>query len=164
MPYEYGSRLLDAVPALHSGGLGAPPRASGATTRRLAVCIAGVAATGADLRPPAALDALGTRFLGWYDDDPPDIGVHTRRVLGETRRRFGDPASTGAGAVMRDAAADLHARTGRTAANGSLMRTAPVALAHLGDPDAIAEAARAVSALTHTDPVAGDACVLGPDG
>ena len=40
------------------------------------------------------------------------------------------------------------------------MRTSPVALAHLGDPDAIADAARAVSALTHHDPVAGEACVL----
>jgi predicted protein tyrosine phosphatase len=40
------------------------------------------------------------------------------------------------------------------------MRTGPVALAHLGDPEAIARAARAVSGLTHHDPQAGDACVL----
>jgi len=66
----------------------------------------------------------------------------------------------GAAARMRQAAADLHARTGRTACNGSLMRTSPVALARLGDPDAIAQAATAVSALTRADPVAGDACVL----
>jgi hypothetical protein len=61
---------------------------------------------------------------------------------------------------MRRLAAELHRRTGRSAGNGSLMRTGPVALAHLGDSDAIAEAARAVSTLTHHDPVAGDACVL----
>ena len=61
---------------------------------------------------------------------------------------------------MREAAAELHERTGRTAGNGSLMRTGPVALAHLGDAGAIVEAARAVSALTHYDPIAGDACVL----
>src|SRR5450756_2222474 len=54
----------------------------------------------------------------------------------------------GAAARMRQAAADLHARTGRTACNGSLMRTSPVARARLGDPDAIAQAATAVSALT----------------
>ena len=36
---------------------------------------------------------------------------------------------------MTQAAADLHARTGRTGGNGSLMRTGPVALAHLDDPD-----------------------------
>jgi predicted protein tyrosine phosphatase len=40
------------------------------------------------------------------------------------------------------------------------MRTAPVALAFLGDRDATAQAARAISALTHHDPEAGDACVL----
>jgi hypothetical protein len=54
----------------------------------------------------------------------------------------------------------LHARTGHTAGNGSLMRTSPVALAHLGNTDAIAHAARAISDLTHADPAAGDACVL----
>jgi ADP-ribosylglycohydrolase len=40
------------------------------------------------------------------------------------------------------------------------MRTAPVALAYLGDDERIASAARAVSDLTHYDDDAGDACVL----
>ena len=40
------------------------------------------------------------------------------------------------------------------------MRTAPLALAYLHDPDGLVEAARAVSALTHYDPEAGEACVL----
>jgi hypothetical protein len=61
---------------------------------------------------------------------------------------------------MTQAAARLHARTGHTAGNGSLMRTAPVALAHLGDPTAIVDAAMVISALTHTDPRAGEACAL----
>ena len=56
--------------------------------------------------------------------------------------------------------AALHRRTGRTAGNGSLMRTAPVALAYLDDEEALVEAARAISELTHFDPDAGDACVL----
>jgi ADP-ribosyl-[dinitrogen reductase] hydrolase len=47
-----------------------------------------------------------------------------------------------------------------TAGNGSLMRTAPLALAYLDDDTALVEAARAVSELTHYDPEAGDACVL----
>ena len=55
---------------------------------------------------------------------------------------------------------DLHARTGHTAGNGSLMRTAPVALPYLDDPDALVEAARKVGALTHYDPHAQEACVL----
>jgi hypothetical protein len=40
------------------------------------------------------------------------------------------------------------------------MRTGPVALAHPGDPAAVAALARAVSELTHPDPDCVDACVL----
>jgi ADP-ribosyl-[dinitrogen reductase] hydrolase len=40
------------------------------------------------------------------------------------------------------------------------MRTAPIALVHLGDDTAIATAARSVATLTHADPLAGDSCVL----
>lgn len=40
------------------------------------------------------------------------------------------------------------------------MRTAPVALADLHDAEGLTEAAREVSALTHADPQAGEACVL----
>ncbi len=53
----------------------------------------------------------------------------------------------------------MHEHTGRTAGNGSLMRTAPLALAYLDDEPALAEAARSVSELTHYDPMACDACV-----
>ena len=63
-------------------------------------------------------------------------------------------------ARMTQVAAALHARTGRTGGNGSLMRTTPVALAHLDDPDRLTAAAMAISALTHTDERAGQACVL----
>jgi hypothetical protein len=40
------------------------------------------------------------------------------------------------------------------------MRTAPVALAYLDDSEALVEAATAISALTHADPEAGEACAL----
>jgi ADP-ribosyl-[dinitrogen reductase] hydrolase len=40
------------------------------------------------------------------------------------------------------------------------MRTAPIALAYLGDRDGGAGAARSVARLTHADPLAGNACVL----
>jgi hypothetical protein len=65
------------------------------------------------------------------------------------------------GSQLAGRAADYHgAHPDSSAGNGSLMRTAPVALAHLGDDDAIAAAAREVSALTHADPLCQDACVL----
>jgi ADP-ribosyl-[dinitrogen reductase] hydrolase len=40
------------------------------------------------------------------------------------------------------------------------MRTAPVALAYLHDPDALVAAAQEISAMTHHDPEAGEACAL----
>jgi ADP-ribosyl-[dinitrogen reductase] hydrolase len=59
------------------------------------------------------------------------------------------------------AAADFHARTGRSAGNGSLMRTAPLALAYLdGDPASLMAEAGILSALTHADPDAQEACGL----
>ena len=96
---------------------------------------------------------IARRFRDWYDTRPPDIGNQTRSVL------------SGAGAeptgpTMTATSYDLHARTGHTAGNGSLMRTGPVALAHLDDPVALAEAARKISALTHYDPRAQEACAL----
>ncbi|MGD9525541.1 MAG: ADP-ribosylglycohydrolase family protein [Pseudonocardia sp.] len=156
VPYEYGSRPLPAPgePArMLGGGLGGFAPGEWSDDTAMTCAIAEVAATGADLRSPAALDAVAAGFLRWFKGRPPDVGVQTRRVLGGV-------SSVAGAAALRARAAALHARTGRTAGNGSLMRTAPVALAHLGDPDAIAAAARAVSALTHYDPVAGEACVL----
>ncbi len=153
VPYEFGSAPLVGEPQMLGGGLGGIAPGQWSDDTEMALCIAEVAATGADLRTRAALDAIAASFLRWYDDGPPDIGNQTRTVLGGTPR-------DGGAAAMRAVSERLHARTGHTAGNGSLMRTGPVALAHLGDADAIAAAARAVSELTHLDPVAGDACAL----
>lgn len=154
VPYEYGSRPLEAVPQMRGGGLGGIAPARWSDDTEMACAIAEVACTGADLRTELALDAVADNFLRWYAAGPPDVGNQTRRVLGAVR-----PGAGSAGR-MRQVSAALHDKTGQTAGNGSLMRTAPVALAHFGDTEAIVAAARAVSTLTHHDPVAGDACVL----
>jgi ADP-ribosylglycohydrolase/protein-tyrosine phosphatase len=119
----------------------------------MAIAIAEVAATRADLRLEQALDAIARRWHEW-SQHARDVGVQTRSVLSRAGRR-GISAQT-----AREESAALHKLTSRTAGNGSLMRTAPVALAHLDDEAALVEAARAISALTHHDPEAGDACVL----
>ena len=119
----------------------------------MAIGIAEVAATGADLRQEQALDALVERWHEW-SHDAKDVGVQTGSVLSRAGRQ-GISAQ-----VARVESAALHKLTGRTAGNGSLMRTAPVALAYLEDEAALVEAARLVSELTHYDPEAGDACVL----
>lgn len=119
----------------------------------MAIAIAEVAATGANLRDQAAQDAIVTRWRGWMSAAK-DVGIQTSSVL----RAAGREDISAARAHAESAA--LHRRTGRTAGNGSLMRTAPVALAYLDDEEALVEAARAISELTHFDRDAGDACVL----
>ncbi len=119
----------------------------------MAIAIAEVAATGVDLREEEALDGLARRWHEW-SQHAKDVGVQTRSVLSRAGRK-GISAQT-----AHTESAELHKITGRTAGNGSLMRTAPLALAYLDDEAALVEAARAVSELTHYDPEAGDACVL----
>src|SRR5262249_27353348 len=61
----------------------------------------------------------------------------------------------------RRAAAEWHDLTGgRSAGNGSLMRTAPIGIRFRNDRGAIERISRAESSLTHHDPLSGDACVL----
>jgi ADP-ribosylglycohydrolase len=156
VPYEFKARLRDdELPTMKGGGLGPYDPGEYSDDTQMAVCIAEVAATGADVRTPDALDAIAERFLDWRARGASDIGLQTSSVLGASRDGEGRPAER-----MRAASLALHERTGKTAGNGALMRTGPVALAHLGDDDALAEAARAVAELTHADPLAGDSCVL----
>jgi ADP-ribosylglycohydrolase len=119
----------------------------------MAIAIAEAATNGADLRGEAALDDIVQRWHEWMQSAK-DVGVQTSQVL-RAAGWIGLSART-----ARQAAAALHERTGRTAGNGSLMRTAPVALAYLDDRRPLVDAARAVSELTHYDPDAGGASVL----
>ena len=150
--YEFGPPLPEAAPVEMKGGGGfAWEPGEWTDDTSMAVAIAEVAASGTDLRQEATQDKVVARWLAWTMGAK-DIGAQTARVLGE--------AGDGTAAQARAAARELHERTGRTAGNGSLMRTAPVALAYLDNPDALTEAATALSALTHYDPEAAEACVL----
>ena len=98
----------------------------------------------------------GRLLAAWADwaQDAPDVGAQTRAVLARL--------SANTEVAAKDAARAVHEQTGRSAGNGSLMRTAPLALAFLGDNGKrpLAVAARRVSDLTHHEEDAGDACVL----
>ncbi len=154
--YEFGPPLADDVDVRMAGG-GSFGWAPGEWTddTSMAVAIAEVSAEGLDLRSAEAQDRIAGRWIEWAADAP-DVGVQTRQVLRTAGRGGAEPVS----ARLRWAAFDLHQRTGRTGGNGSLMRTAPVALAYLDDPDALVEAANVLSSLTHADPEAGEACAL----
>ncbi|MFI2642835.1 ADP-ribosylglycohydrolase family protein [Streptomyces sp. NPDC018610] len=156
VPYEFQETLgPDRQPMMIGGGLGPYAPGEYSDDTQMQVCIAEVAATGADLRAPEALDAVAANFRRWLEGGASDVGAQTRAVLYAAGR-----ASGAAGAAMREAARDYAGRHPQSAGNGSLMRTGIVALAHLGDTAAMAEAAVAVSALTHPDPDCADACVL----
>jgi ADP-ribosylglycohydrolase len=134
----------------------------------MSTVIAAVAARGLDLGSPEGLDAIAAGFLYWLRNGASDVGAQTRTVLGSAARYFDERARAGLpvgygmlSATMARTASEFHARSGRSGGNGSLMRTAPVALACLGSsPEVMAATARKVSELTHTDPIAGDACAI----
>lgn len=151
--YEFGCARLVGAPEMIGGGLGNFEPGEWTDDTAQTVAVARIAATRSDLRTSEALDEIAAGFLEWFDDGPPDVGIQTRRVLSAVR-------SNRTGAAMTAAAAAHFAETGKAAGNGSLMRTAPVALAYLDDAQALVEASMSVSALTHGDPIAGEACAV----
>lgn len=160
VPYEFAPLLGEHELAVMSGGglgNGAPGEWSDDTA--MAAAVAETAATGADLTTEAALDAIADRFLAWFNAGPPDIGHQTSAVLGKTARRL-QAGELGSARIAFEESAAYVARSPRAAGNGALMRTSPVALAHLDDRARCAEAARKVARLTHGDDLAGDSCVL----
>jgi ADP-ribosylglycohydrolase len=143
-PYEFqtpGPR----VPEMRGGGVANWEPGEWTDDTQMTICVAQAGRSG-------HLDVLdaGRRFLAWFATHPKDVGKQTRRVL----------AAANDATELADIAARDHATHEHSAGNGSLMRTAPVALAHLGDDAAIVTSAREISALTHGDPLCGDACVL----
>ncbi|MFF4960985.1 ADP-ribosylglycohydrolase family protein [Streptomyces sp. NPDC001222] len=156
VPYEFQATLrADQQPQMIGGGLGPYEPGEYSDDTQMQACIAEVAATGADLRSPQSLDAIARNFQRWLSEGASDVGSQTRTVLNAVAGGSERP-----GAAMAEAAHRFSAGNDRSAGNGSLMRTGIVALAHLADAAAMAEAAVAVSALTHPDPDCADACVL----
>ncbi|MDJ1372201.1 ADP-ribosylglycohydrolase family protein [Gulosibacter molinativorax] len=84
-----------------------------------------------------------------------DVGAQTHTIL----------SAVGAHATEADArtaSEELHARSGRSAGNGSLMRTSPIALGYLaeGREPALIDASSRIAQLTHWEEDNIDACAL----
>ena len=77
-------------------------------------------------------------MVRWFASRPRDVGNQTRAVLGDAARHRSSPARR-RGVVTSERSPDA-------AGNGALMRTGPVALAALGDRDAVARLAADVAA------------------
>jgi ADP-ribosyl-[dinitrogen reductase] hydrolase len=149
--YEFSGPLAPEVTITMRGGTGvnwAPGEWTDYTS--MAVPIAVATAEGRDLRQDSVLDDVVAQWVSW-SKTARFAGQQLGTVVG---------ATVPTAAAIRHAARRQHEHNGQSAGNGSLLRTAPVALAFLHDPDALAEAARAVSRLTHCEEDAGDACAL----
>jgi ADP-ribosyl-[dinitrogen reductase] hydrolase len=94
-------------------------------------------------------DDVFSRYVMWARSGPKDIGSTISAALMRARTV----------SEARAAAAEFHRRSGgKSAGNGSLMRTAPIAVRYRTDPGAVERVSRLESSLTHHDPLAGDAC------
>jgi ADP-ribosyl-[dinitrogen reductase] hydrolase len=96
-------------------------------------------------------DDVLARYMMWARSSPKDIGATVSYAL--ARARTPEDARKAAAQYHRDSG-------GHSAGNGSLMRTAPIAIRYRGDDGSIERISRLESSLTHHDPLAGDACVF----
>ncbi|MBC7593210.1 MAG: ADP-ribosylglycohydrolase family protein [Kineosporiaceae bacterium] len=155
VPYEFGPALPpEFTPEMNGGGPFGFAPAEYSDDTSMAVCIAEVAATGADLTTDDSLDEIARRFLDWASSSK-DVGNQTRAVFSLTRRADGP-----VGLAMCAAAADHATAHPGQVGNGALMRTSIVGLTRIGDRVATAAAARAVASLTHADPLGVESCIL----
>jgi ADP-ribosyl-[dinitrogen reductase] hydrolase len=151
--YEFGPALPLSTPVEMIGG-GPFNWAPGEWTddTSMAYPLLEELAAGGDLRNEESLDRVVARWSAW-EATSKDVGNQIRAVF-----RSAGPSPSAA--ALRSAAAAFTAGNPRAAGNGSLMRTAPVALGYLHNYRALGDATRAVSQLTHPDEDAVEACVI----
>lgn len=113
-----------------------------------ALCIARSVAEHGTLDPKD----IASRFVDWYESDPFDIGIMTRRALEELQQ---GTAWDEAGQEVWEASAE-----GSNAGNGSVMRCPPLAVAFADDPSKLIRVSRQSSAITHADPRCTNGCAL----
>jgi hypothetical protein len=157
VPYEFATPP-PGEPEMMGGGLGDLAPGEWSDDTQVSVCIARVAATGADLTSTTALDAVAAAFEGWLTGGASDVGIQTRAVLEVASRATGP-----AGIRLMMAAREYTASHPHSAGNGALMRTSVVGLTRLDDREHTAAAARAIAELTHANPLALDSSVLWSD-
>jgi ADP-ribosyl-[dinitrogen reductase] hydrolase len=145
-PYEFGALNPSAPCELEGGGGFGWAPGEWTDDTQMAVAVLSVLSTGS-----SDTDEIGRAMVRWYGSGPADVGNQTRAVLGAASRHSSSAA---------DEADAFQRRSPNSAGNGALMRTGPVALAHLRDRDAVDRLAASVAELTHPHPDSVDACVL----
>ncbi|WP_300268154.1 ADP-ribosylglycohydrolase family protein [Microbacterium sp.] len=151
--YEFGPALSDLVtPAFGRGVFGHAPHEWTDDTS-MAIPILDTLARGGRIDDADSREEIVDRWIGW-SQTAKDVGAQTRSVL----MRVSTPVAED---DVRDAARTVHENAGRSGGNGALMRTGPLALGYLDRPATeLADAARAVSELTHWEADSASACIL----
>jgi len=164
VPYEFQPASITSatnfVPKMIGGGLGPYDPGEWSDDTQMTMCIAKALSGGADPLTTLGLDWIALNFADWIRSGATDVGGQTRYVLERTNTMIDRNSGRHASLAMKRAAISAHQRLGKSGGNGSLMRTAPVALRYLDDPEKMAAAAIAISKLTHFDDLAADACVI----
>jgi ADP-ribosyl-[dinitrogen reductase] hydrolase len=160
--YEFDPPMAASQPVdMIGGGLGTSPPGEWTDDTSMTIVIARALV---DSRGELTDSACGEMVREWaaWARAAPDVGTQTRAVLRASQRLATDAGrSTMTPDDAVTAAEAVHRQTGRSGGNGSIMRTAPVALAFLDrDPAEAFDAATRISALTHFDPETGEACGL----
>jgi len=91
VPYEFGTPTTGEA-QMAGGGLGSYQPGEWSDDTQMALCIAQVAATGADLRSANALDEIALAFEDWLRQGPSDVGIQTGSVLRAAARIEGREA------------------------------------------------------------------------
>ena len=159
--YEFCSPKPDHEPVdMIGGGLGdfAPGEWTDDTSMAIVIAQA-LQLSGGKLNDESKQE-MTKRWSEWVFDAP-DAGNQTRAVFAEaenmaTRRGGCEPTIDD---LLKDTEI-VHNQVGKSGGNGSLMRTAPVALAYLHSAEEAYNAAFEISALTHFEFEAGEACGL----
>lgn len=138
---------------LRGGGLGSYAAGEWVDDTAMAIPILRVLAAGGDLSSAQAQDEVVAGWVQWRATTA-DVAPIIASVLDAYDR------DRGARSVLQAALASYAQAPAGSAGNASLMRTTPIVLGYLADPEGLAQASRLYSELTHAHPEAGDACVL----
>ena len=95
-------------------------------------------------------DDIASRFVGWLESKPKDIGTHTSKILHAIQR----------GGRWEQATQEAFLADPNNAPNGSLMRCAPLALFFYRQPDFVATLSPVLSRITHAHPDCELSCVF----
>lgn len=147
--YEFKAPLTRDIPVTFkaSGSL-----AAGEYTDDTAQTVAiAIAASRSELAE--SLDEVAREFFRWYDEDGRGIGIQTEKIFSKVSKR------SSAEALYNESIAFLDTHD-KAAGNGSLMRTAAVALPYLSNPQLLGAVASDISALTHADLDCREACMI----